>query len=213
MISRPSQFSAADVSAIQTVSVSPLTSATWGDDRLADLRSRAKKHYIAEQDNRCCYCAEQWLTEHGRVWDLEHVVPKAVHPDFMFEPRNLAVACPDCNLAKWDNETLTDPRVTSYPSSAASFVVVHPHFDRWEDHIDKSGLVFRPSSEKGIWTVKHCKLGRFAVKYLDPTDETDPFDQRFESSIDALTADPATAQIALARIQAYLADSTGAVLS
>jgi hypothetical protein len=87
----------------------------------------------------------------------------------MFEPLNLAVACPYCNIAKRDKETLTHPTVTAYPSSAASFVVVHPHFDRWEDHIDKSGIVFRPISNKGTWTVKHCKLGRFAVKYIDPT--------------------------------------------
>lgn len=212
MISQPSQFSVDDLSAIQVVSVSPLMPAVWADDRLADLKSRAKKHYITEQDNRCCYCDEQWLTEHGRVWDLEHVVPKAVHPDFMFEPRNLAAACPDCNNAKHDNETLTDPTVTAYPSSAASFLVIHPHFDHWEEHIDKSGLVFRPLSDKGTWTVKHCKLGRFALKYIDPMDETDPFDQRFESSIDDLTADRATAQAALARITAYLAGGTAAAL-
>lgn len=212
MITRPSQFSMDDVSAIQAVSVTALTQDAWADSRLTDLKARAKKHYISEQDNRCCYCAEQWLTEHGRVWDLEHIVPKAVHPEFMFESRNLAVACPDCNNAKRDEETLTDPTVTAYPSSAASFVVVHPHFDRWEDHISKSGLVFSPISNKGTWTVKHCKLGRFAVKYIDPADETDPFDQRFESAIDALTGDPVTAQAALAQIQAYLTAVTGAAL-
>lgn len=212
MISRPTQFSMDDLSAIQAVSVVPLTPNVWADNRLTTLKSRAKKHYVSEQENRCCYCAEQWLTDHGRVWDLEHVVPKAVHPKFMFEPRNLAAACPDCNNAKSDKETLTDATVTAYPSSPASFLVVHPHFDRWADHIDKSGLVFRAITDKGTWTVKNCKLGRFALKYIDPTDETDPFDQRFESAIADLTADPVTAQAALAQIKAYLTAGPGAAL-
>lgn len=210
MISQPLELSKEDVLAIQAVSAGSRTPDPWADDRLVAMKARAKKHYVAEQSNRCSYCAEQWLTEHGRVWDLEHVVPKVLHPEFMFEPRNLAVACPDCNLAKWDKETLTGPTMAEYPSSAGSFLVVHPHFDRWEDHIEKCGVVFKPLTEKGTWTVTECKLGRFALKYADPADYTDPLDRRFEAAITDLTADPITAQAALARIQAFLVGGAGA---
>ncbi|MBB3158104.1 hypothetical protein FHS07_001800 [Microbacterium proteolyticum] len=211
MISQPVELSTEDVLATQAVSERSLTPDPWADERIGAMKARAKKHYIAEQDNRCCYCAEQWLTEHGRVWDLEHVVPKVLRPEFMFEPRNLAVACPDCNLAKWDKETLTGPQIAEYPSQAGSFLVVHPHFDRWEDHIEKCGVVFRPITEKGTWTVTECNLGRFALKYADPTDEADPLDRRFEAALTDLTADPVTAQAALVRIQTYLASGAGAV--
>jgi hypothetical protein len=94
--------------------------------------------YVAEQDNRCCYCAEQWLTEHGRV--------------------------------------------------------------------------FKPITEKGTWTVKQCNLGRFALKYVDPTDDTNPSDKRFESAIADLTADPRMAQAALKQIRAYLVAGSAAAL-
>lgn len=212
MISQPKRFSAADLVAIRAVSVGGLTSDSWADKSLKSLRTRAKKHYVAEQQNRCCYCAQQWLTEHGRVWDLEHVVPRKTRPDFMFEPRNLAAACPDCNNAKSSDETLIDPRITLYPTSSGAFAVIHPHFDRWEDHINRNGLVYRPITDKGTWTVKHCKLGRFAVKYLDPTDETDPFDERFESAVADLTSDSVTAQAALSKLLAYLAAGPAAQL-
>ena len=205
MISRPAALSADDVIAIQEVSASGLRPASWSDDRVADFKARAKKHYIAEQDNCCCYCNERWLTEHGRVWDLEHVVPKAVHPNFTFEPLNLATSCPDCNNAKREKETLINPATSAYPSTADSFEVVHPHFDRWEDHIERVGVVFRPITDRGTWTVKNCNLGRFALKYVDPTDSTDPSDTRFESAVTDLTADISTAQAALTRIQTYLA--------
>jgi hypothetical protein len=213
MISQPLELSEEDLLAIQAVSADGLVSDPWADDRVTIMKSRAKKHYVSEQGNRCCYCTQQWLTEHGRVWDLEHVVPKVLRPEFMFEPRNLAIACPDCNQAKWHKETLTGQPVTEYPSSTDSFLVVHPHFDRWEDHIDKCGVVYKPISDKGQWTVTECNLGRFALKYADPADETDPHDRRFESAITDLTADPVTAQAALARIQAYLANGAGTVPS
>lgn len=211
MIIKPAQFSAEDAKVIQEVSINPLKSATWSDDRLANMKSRAKKHYIKVQKNCCCYCGERLLTEHGRVWDLEHVVPKDSHPDFMFEPVNLAVACPDCNQAKSNNQTLIDPTVVTYPTTSESYLVVHPHFDRWKDHLDKCGLVFKPLSDKGTWTAKHCNLGRYFLKYIDPTDVSNPFDQRFENSVDALTSDPATAQAALERLQSYLAKVTNEV--
>lgn len=212
MISQPAALSVNEVTAIQQVSASGLTSASWSDDRVKDFKARVKKHYVAEQDNCCCYCNERWLTEHGRVWDLEHVVPKAIHPNFTFEPRNLAAACPDCNNAKRDKETLIDWTIGAYPSSANSFEVVHPHFDRWEDHIEKVGVVFRPFTSRGTWTVKNCNLGRFALKYVDPTDDTNLFDRRFESAIVDLAADHATAHAALSQIQAFLASGPGAAL-
>lgn len=205
MIGQAVEFGAAEVDAISVLMAEVPTSSTWTNPLAAPIRSYAKNHYITEQGHCCCYCGEQWLTDHHRVWDLEHVVPKALHPQFMFEPRNLAIACPDCNRAKSDRETLVDPAVVEYPTSAADFYVVHPHFDEWSEHIERLGrFIFEPRSAKGEWTVKNCNLGRFALKYVDPTDSSNPSDDRFDSIVSALTSDPATAQHAVMALQSYL---------
>jgi hypothetical protein len=204
MILNPVQFDASDLTEIGAISAPGLVAGDWAGPRSAPIKGRAKDHYIREQNNRCCYCDEQWLTENKRVWDLEHVVPVSLHPAFMFEPINLAISCPDCNLAKTDKETLLDPSVFVYPTRSDAFAIVHPHFDEMRDHIKKRRLLFEPTTDKGTWTVKHCNLGRFAVKYIDPSDDSNPSDARFESAVDDLTADPATATAALQRITAYL---------
>src|SRR4051794_34893969 len=72
----------------------------WSDESVDEIRSNIKKHYIKEQQYRCCYCNQWLLSDHGRVWDAEHVLARKDYRQFTFETKNLAVACVDCNIAK-----------------------------------------------------------------------------------------------------------------
>lgn len=204
MISNPHVFDTSDSEVIDVLKAEGLAPDVWADERVTLIKKQAKNHYIRQQSFRCCYCDERSATMNNRVWDLEHIVPKAVHPRFMFEPRNLAVSCPDCNNAKSDKETLVDPSLANFPGQAESFKVVHPHFDEWNSHIRRRGLVFTPLTDRGTWTVKECNLGRFALLHIDPSDNSNPSDVRFEEAVNELTADPATAKAARDLIEAYL---------
>jgi hypothetical protein len=197
-------FNPGDREILLQVSLNGLTADVWEDKRLKPVKKRAKDHYIAQQYYRCCYCQVQIPSMNNRLWDMEHVVPKSLHPGFLFEPRNLAVSCPDCNNAKANKETLVDPNSVDYPASAEFFMLVHPHLDQWDSHIRKNGDVFKPLTERGTWTVKECNLGRFGLMQLDPSDVSNPSDLRFEQAVEALTADPATARAALELIESYL---------
>lgn len=134
---------------------------SWSDHKLADLKGRIKQHYVAEQGYRCCYCYQVIYTEHGRNWDLEHVIARSIDKRFMFEPRNLAIACIECNQEKGNEPVARTDRVR-FPTRSESYYIVHPHFDDWEEHLEIEGEVtYRALSEKGKFTIYHCDLFRF----------------------------------------------------
>ncbi|MCA0057663.1 HNH endonuclease [Mesorhizobium sp. B261B1A] len=135
----------------------------WNDPVINPVRAEIKDHYIAEQNRRCCYCNREYPTNNKAVWDGEHIIAKSLAPRFMFEPRNLAASCKDCNIAKGEDEVRVDPDRKSFPDQPQHYIIVHPHFDNYDDHIRWYGDAVKPLSPKGGELVGMCKLWRFGV--------------------------------------------------
>jgi hypothetical protein len=175
----------------------------WSRPSLEQLRSRVKAFYIEAQKTRCCYCNRHLATDHHRMWDVEHVASRVGYPRFMFEPRNMAASCPDCNILKGDTEVLVSRRRKTYPKTSAGFLIVHPHFDRYEDHIFHRGMVYFGKTKKGTSTIYVCDLLRFAQKFIDW--ENSATDIRFEKEVEAaLDGNTRTSQAAVEAIVAQL---------
>ncbi len=132
----------------------------WGCDELSALRGKIKRFYLDSQARRCCYCRRLNATNHGRAWDVEHVIARVLQHSFMFEPENLAVACIDCNSAKSDRVVLVRPR-TQFPRRSDAYSIVHPHYDEWDEHLMFGSYIYAPKSAKGSRTIDVCKLYRF----------------------------------------------------
>lgn len=139
----------------------------WHHPDAGTVRTAVKYHYEREQEFRCCYCKQELLSVHGRVWDAEHIVPRSVVPRFLFEPLNLVVACVDCNSTKGDANTVTrNRRPRRYPASSSDFTIVHPHFDEYEEHIAVYlGKIYSAKSPKGQKTIELCGLIRYAYAF------------------------------------------------
>ena len=133
----------------------------WNDAAINPVRAEIKDHYIADQNRRCCYCKREFPTDNKAVWDGEHIIAKSLAPHFMFEPRNLAASCKDCNIAKGEDEVRVNPKRKSFPNQSQHYFIVHPHFDDYDDHVRWYGDVVRPLSPKGGELVRMCKLWRF----------------------------------------------------
>lgn len=167
----------------------------WGHDDVTPVRKEIKNHYIKEQQHLCCYCGIPDPSNHGSDWDVEHVVPQQSRPDFMFTQENLAVACKECNSFKSAKETLVDPSASSYPSASDAFLIVHPHFDDWTDHILRDHLTYASFTDKGKWTIKECRLNRLNERIVGlryPISDT-----RYEDTVRNLLAGGLTLQEAL----------------
>lgn len=164
----------------------------WSYEEVTPVRGEIKQHYIKEQKYLCCYCGIPDPSKHGADWDVEHVVSQKRRPEFLFTQVNLGVACKECNGNKSDKETLVKPLAAPYPMTSDAFLVVHPHFDEWSDHILRDHLTYASFTEKGKWTIEECKLNRFSERVIGLRYAIS--DTRYEDLVRSLLAGGSTLQ-------------------
>lgn len=157
----------------------------WGDEQLLSIRSKIRRFYRDEQVALCAYCNNDVSLISAGDAHVEHIVPKSIYRDFIFEPKNLCIVCCDCNTIKRNQEVLSEipdtlrNNVVQYPRSSGAFKIVHPHYDNFRDHIKKKGRIFIDRTPKGLFTIGACKLNRyfhqFGVddEFLDDDELTD----------------------------------------
>lgn len=171
-INNAASFSAEHEISIQKVKSTPgFNHKMWSCDELEDVRSSIRNHYKTEQKGLCAYCRNPVSLRDALNCHVEHIAPKSIHLNFIFEPKNLCVICSDCNAIKRNQEVLgaipntvkIDPIL--YPRSSGAFLIVHPHFDNWDDHIIIFGKYYADKSEKGHFTIGACELNRHLRKF------------------------------------------------
>ncbi|WP_342063123.1 hypothetical protein Q7574_11650 [Acinetobacter pittii] len=138
-------------------------------NELAPLRKNLRVHYVPLQNYRCCYCKMLKQEIHGSTWDIEHIVPKALYPHFMFEHLNLCISCKTCNNYKLEsNVFVNNKKYKVYPKSSKTYKIIHPHFDKYSDHMEvkihpNGHITHNAKTQKGVETFKSCNLFRFTL--------------------------------------------------
>lgn len=137
--------------------------ACWSDDDIDFIRKEIKDHYIKTQNYTCVYCKQIIKSTNGRVWDIEHIISRESVHEFMFEPKNLCTACPECNNRKGANKVTQSKARKRLPVKSEDYSIVHPHFDNYDEHIEaiKPGEFYISKSHKGEKTISMCGLNRF----------------------------------------------------
>lgn len=110
---------------------------TLGNPQNSDYAAIKKKLRLSlgnRQEPRCCYC-KRWLLNNANAAPIEHVLSRDTYPHFALQPRNLAIACVDCNSVKGkaDWGKFPEPHVR-YPA-AQEMAFFHPRYHRYNDHI------------------------------------------------------------------------------
>ncbi|CRM26678.1 hypothetical protein [Pseudomonas sp. 8 R 14] len=170
LIKYPITLSATSSVIVEQKKTSPGYSHTsWGDNELLPVRREIREHYRNAQRLTCAYCLGPISSYSTFGAQIEHIAPKSQYLDFMFEPQNMCVVCPDCNEFKSNREALVKPVLTAnrvnYPKNSALFRIVHPHFDSYEEHIAKFNRLYVECSDKGGYTIYICNLNRFYRKF------------------------------------------------
>jgi len=161
---------------------SDLKSSDWSGDEIKDIRKLIRDYY-RDLKGICVYCRKDISLRSASNCHIEHIIPKGKYLQFMFEPKNLCVVCCDCNEIKNTKEsagvleevTKGSKVYKMYPRSSNSFLVVHPHFDNYEEHIHHCGDFYVSKSVKGSYTIHVCELNRKIHKNgIDPMALTEP---------------------------------------
>ncbi|WP_278352426.1 AAA family ATPase [Chryseobacterium gleum] len=153
-------------------------STIWESEEIAVIKKDIRNHYRIEQKILCAYCKYPVSVVYPTNCHIEHIAPKSIYPMYMFEPKNLCVICADCNQIKRDQETINQipdtikkKYKTKYPDKSEDFHIVHPHFDKYDDHIlIVNGYYIDKASKKGNFTIGACLLNRkFLFVGWEPT--------------------------------------------
>lgn len=139
------------------------SSNSWSDDDISLLRNKIKSFYINKQNNQCPYCKQKYSSNNHRIWDVEHIIPRILAKNFMFDPKNLCVSCIDCNMEKTNKKVTKSVAQNRLPKRSDQYLIVHPHFDNYEDYIlvVEVGMYYITLKEKGRKTIEICGLNRF----------------------------------------------------
>lgn len=101
-----------------------------GDYNSKDLRNKISEFTLIHQGNKCAYC-EDFITGGAQ---LDHIVPKQLHSEFCYEPKNLLTSCAVCNMyVKNAGDTIITPVKRRYEQN--TFTIVHPYFNNPDIHI------------------------------------------------------------------------------
>ncbi|WP_223509141.1 HNH endonuclease [Rahnella sp. GSA61A] len=169
------------------------------DEILVEIKEHIKKFYYTAQFHTCVYCKQEIVVKNLSTWDAEHIFPKDKYPQFLLEPKNLCLACKDCNRAKWNQEILLEDCGSTYPNNGNSTKIIHPHFDDYKLHINilKAGSLYHAKTKKGADTISTCGLFRFLgdTSYSDVS--TDLIEKVIETSEAVLESNDSSLQLAL----------------
>lgn len=148
----------------------------WNETKgiMLKIRREIREHYIPKQRYLCAYCREERVTTHGRMWEIDHILPKSKMPEFMFLPENLIACCHECNKSKLDYVALIKKKY-SLPLSCKYFTIIHPHYDKYSRHmkiyLHGKERIYKPITRKGWETFRVCGLDRFAYKVYGIQDQ------------------------------------------
>jgi 5-methylcytosine-specific restriction endonuclease McrA len=145
----------------------------WGDDDLQEIRKHIRDHYREVQLGLCAYCKGELSLQSAANCHIEHIAPKSLYRDFMFEPKNLCVVCADCNEIKRNQEvmhkipdTITEGENRKhYPRAKSAFLIVQPHYFEYDLNIDKFEGFYVDKTDEGHFTIGACVLNRRIRKF------------------------------------------------
>lgn len=160
VITSPYTMTSADIKAVSKASKGKPQKEDWENSSLKAYKERVRQYYRQQQNRKCVYCRMDVSSATG-YFHIEHIVPKSVHPEWMYEPFNLCLACPQCNSAKNSQEVLDNKDMTDFPKESSDYLIIHPHIDRYFDNIEiVDGLLYKGLTPKGEYTIKICNLTR-----------------------------------------------------
>lgn len=162
VVREPYQPTQEEMQAIKKLEDKGLVPDDWNSRKkyIKSFKKNLSQDMYIKQNQLCTYCRIH-VPKACSPMDREHIVYKDKHPQWMFLPENLCLACSYCNKFKGITEVLTNPLTTVYPNASDGFKIIHPLYDKYSEHIELiGGILYQGKTPKGIFTIKTCHLYR-----------------------------------------------------
>lgn len=151
-----------ELKAINKLKEKGLVSDDWdsGMNGIKSFKKHVREYMYYKQNFRCAYCRIQ-IPIACCFLQKEHIVPKSLHPKWLFLPINLCFVCDRCNNYKNNEEVLVKPDVAEYPIESDSYKIINPYIDKYSDHIKlEDDILYVAITNKGKFTIETCNLYR-----------------------------------------------------
>lgn len=96
-----------------------------------NLLTKIKNSLEQIQENYCAFCGLDLNLAHEA--HREHIAPQYKHPHYIFEPKNLVLACNFCNMHKGKRLTVIND-TKDYETT--TFKIWHPYFDDFNSYLE-----------------------------------------------------------------------------
>jgi len=143
----------------------PFVIGDWDKSVYDRLRNNIRSDYYTNQLGCCFYCKTE-LEANAYSAHLDHIINKALKPQWMFLPMNLVLTCYACNVQKGQKRTVRSfvrlDNMVIMPTHSTHYKIVHPYFDIYDHHLElEDGLFIKAkNNDKGAATIEMCKLWR-----------------------------------------------------
>lgn len=162
MVAEPYRPTEDEKQAIAKLEAKGLKAKNWDSKRkfIKSFKENLREDMYEKQNELCAFCRIH-VPLSCVPMHREHIVYKDEHPQWMFLPENLCIACPLCNEFKGTPEVLANPNTKTYPRNGSGFKIIHPLYDRYSEHVDLiGGILYRGKTDKGRFTIATCHLYR-----------------------------------------------------
>jgi hypothetical protein len=150
----------------------------WDNALLTDIKRKIKLYYLGINHRQCCYCRRDAEDEFMMVLDIEHILPKSLFADFMFQLFNLNVSCKRCNMRIKGNRVdfLSDrAAVNLTPQDPLQYLFSHPNLDEYYTNIEymvtirnhKKSIKYLQLTPKGSYTYTYFELYKIEIDTLN----------------------------------------------
>jgi hypothetical protein len=149
-------------------------------DHLVSAKDKLIAHHMQRHNQTCCYC-RTILAGGGRfVRDREHILPKGKYGALTYSPSNLSASCKRCNM-EYKGEKVSfvvaPDTIGDDHTNPDRYLIIHPNFDRYEDHIVRTalqlgmkyavGYSLRPGDAKADFTFQFFGLAKLEKESFD----------------------------------------------
>lgn len=146
----------------------------WSSDYVKNVKCRIKNSHLSKDFPKCCYCLRDFTGEFRFDIDIEHILPKSIYKNCIFDLKNLSVACKRCNmkLKKTDVKFLTKNLLELHGKwtfryfNSKYYKFIHPNLDKFCEHMDFINTRINDISFKKYIPKKLSKKGKYTYQYF-----------------------------------------------